>query len=140
MSCSQSSLLTNSCIKLNDFPAFFSGIGNGRKESALKPYNAKPTYNCVLLNSDKIEQCQPLKKGLIPYVASGTILMEKETSLNDDAVEEESCSSLTTGALFHCPNSFCSAEYIRHYRLQEHIMSGVCKVRQLTTNTENFGK
>ena len=89
----------------------------------------------------KIENLQPMKKALLPYVASGTVLMTKESASSsiEDELEEEN-SSPTTSALFHCPNSFCSSEYIRYSRLQDHIISGICKVRQLTTNTADFGK
>ena len=40
-----------------------AGIGLGRKETDLKPYDAKPTYNCTLYNADKESIHFKVRKG-----------------------------------------------------------------------------
>ena len=133
-----------------------ASIGVGRKESELKPIKAKPTYNCKLYNAEKLQNFQPLKKNVLPYVVQGTSQYEKEVYAED--VSNENFDSVQTGALFTCPNpicrqvlkllfststfklSFSSAEYVREDNRRQHVINGVCKIQTHSVNTANFVK
>lgn len=113
-------------------------IGDGQKIPLKK---MKPTayYKCQLYRSDGIHDVttsllnnptlvsllKPQRETSTPYKAPGTISMEPLRQ-DDIADQEENLSQEGEPALFSCPNSACTREFLSTGWLKNHINNGVC--------------
>ena len=107
-----------------------AGIGSGMYIN-LEGENVschQATYVYEIVNAHQLENFKPKRKTIHPLEKGGKVKIEEAYDF-EDAEDVDYDGVQSSGAVFSCTNLQCTAQFLRYDRLENHLLSGQCKIK-----------
>ena len=86
------------------------------------------TYVYDIVNAHQLENFRPKRKTIHPLERGGRVKIEGAYEFEDEE-DVDSDGAQSSGAVFSCTNLQCTAQFLRYDRLENHLLSGQCKIK-----------